>query len=245
MRRIASAFPPPPHRYPAAHHPGVWLLAVLALTLAWDLSGLDLAVMHMIGGPGGFSLRHHWLLERVLHDAARQLATLAFVLLWAWALWPRHPAGVLSLPMAERVTVALLVSLSLLAVNGVKNRSMTSCPWDLAVFGGHLRHVSHWQTGVGDGGPGRCFPGGHASSVFGFLAVCLPWLWAPAHATRARRGGLQTLGLLMAMGWLLGAVQTLRGAHYPSHTLWTLLICGAVALGGWALARPWLARPST
>lgn len=226
----------------AVRHPGTWWLAVLALTLAWDLSALDLAVMHTLGSPGGFALRHHWLLERVLHDAVRQLAVLAFVLLWCWALWPRRPAGAFFLPRAERATVALLVGLALLAVNGVKNGSLTSCPWDLQAFGGSLAHVSHWQIGVGDGGPGRCFPGGHASSVFGFLAVCLPWLWPPAHAFRARRTGRWVLGALMALGLLMGAVQTVRGAHYPSHTLWTLVICAAVALGGWSLARPWLAR---
>jgi membrane-associated PAP2 superfamily phosphatase len=35
-------------------------------------------------------------------------------------------------------------------------------------------------------------------------------------------------------------VQTVRGAHYPSHTLWTLVICGAVSLGGWRIAQRWL-----
>jgi membrane-associated PAP2 superfamily phosphatase len=35
-----------------------------------------------------------------------------------------------------------------------------------------------------------------------------------------------------------GAVQTARGAHYPSHTLWTLVICGGVSLALWRLVRP-------
>jgi membrane-associated PAP2 superfamily phosphatase len=229
------------------HHPGTWLLAVLAFTLAWDMTALDQAVMGWIGSPAGFAWRHDWLLERVLHDAARQCAILAFVCLWAWALWPRgwtprQRAGEPTLPLAERTTVALLVTLALLAVNLVKNRSLTSCPWDLEVFGGTLPYVSHWQAGVSDGGPGRCFPGGHASSAFSFLAVSLPWLLPPPGRERTRRPGLYRLGVVMALGILLGAVQTVRGAHHPSHTLWTLAICATVAVAGWTLARPWLAR---
>jgi membrane-associated PAP2 superfamily phosphatase len=48
--------------------------------------------------------------------------------------------------------------------------------------------------------------------------------------------------LTLGIGMLAGATQTLRGAHYPSHTLWTLVICGAVSLGGWRLAKPWIAQ---
>ena len=36
--------------------------------------------------------------------------------------------------------------------------------------------------------------------------------------------------MVLGLGVLLGLTQTLRGAHYPSHTAWTALICGAVAL---------------
>lgn len=247
MPALLTSMPRSPQGATGAHHPGAWFLAALAVTLAWDMSGLDLTVMGWLGSPAGFAWRHHWLMERVLHDAARQLATLAFVCLWIWALWPRRwlrrsTGNGHGLPLAERTTVALLVTLSLLAVNLVKNQSLTSCPWDLNTFGGGVPYVTHWQPGVGDGGPGRCFPGGHASSAFSFMAVALPWLLPPAGHARVRRPGLHWLGAVMALGLLLGAVQTVRGAHYPSHTFWTLLICAAVSLAGWALARPWLAR---
>ena len=35
---------------------------------------------------------------------------------------------------------------------------------------------------------------------------------------------------VLLMGLVLGLTQTLRGAHYPSHTFWTAFICWAVAL---------------
>lgn len=232
----------PPAQAAAPLWRGWWLL--LALTLLWDWGGADLAVMQAIGSPDGFALRHQWLLSRVLHDAVRQLAVLCYGLVWLWAAWPaRRPVGpavLWRLPRRERLTVALLVTLSLLAVNLIKNASQTSCPWDLQAFGGPALYVSHWLPGVADGGSGRCFPGGHASSAYGFLALCLPWLMPPAGQPRARAPGWRWLGFLMLAGLVAGAVQTVRGAHYPSHTLWTLVICAGVSLTGWRAAQRWI-----
>jgi membrane-associated PAP2 superfamily phosphatase len=221
-----------------------WWLIVLGITLLWDWGGADLAVMQAIGSPEGFALRHQWLLSRVLHDAVRQLSTVFFLLVWAWAVWPaRWPRGrtaLWRLPRRERLGVALLVTLSLLVVNLIKNASLTSCPWDLQAFGGPAAYVSHWTPGLRDGGSGRCFPGGHASSAFAFLALSLPWLSPPAGASRRAAPGWRWLGFFMLSGLVAGAVQTVRGAHYPSHTLWTLVICAGVSLAGWRLGRRWI-----
>ena len=216
-----------------------WLV-LLAFTLAWDFSGLDLTVMRLIGTPAGFALQHHPLLEHLLHDRLRQAASVALVLAWIWALLPSRFSAV---PAPDRRLAVLLVTAGLLAVNLIKNRSATSCPWDWQLFGGTAEVVSHWTWGLRDGGPGRCFPGGHASSGMAFVALALPWLAprhaaappAPAPAPASARRGWQCLALAIAAGLLCGAVQTLRGAHPPSHTLWTLLICGGVALAGWSL----------
>jgi len=238
------------HTHPAARSlltdspPGTHLLrglvAVLVLTLLWDLSGLDLPVLHAIGTPGGFPWRHHWLLEQVLHDGLRQLALGFYVLLGLWVLWPQTWPGP-AIHRRERLVVVVLVALSLLAVNLVKYHSLTSCPWELQAFGGGASYVSHWNFLDTDGGPGRCFPGGHASSALAFLPLCLPWLLPPRAVHRQAATGWRWLMFLVFAGALAGAAQTLRGAHPPSHTLWTLLTCASVSLAGWLAARPWLA----
>ncbi|MDP3519934.1 MAG: hypothetical protein Q8S02_04870 [Hydrogenophaga sp.] len=220
-------------------NPALWLLGLLALTLLWDTTHLDMTVMQFIGTPQGFAWKDDWLLSRVLHDGMRQAMTFAWLLLCAWAVWPG-----LRMPRRERWAVVALATLSLLAVNLVKNASLTSCPWDLQAFGGAARRVSHWAWGVVDGGPGRCFPGGHASCGFAFIALCLPWLDAPQGTQRRRAIGLRWLAAVLSIGLLAGAVQTLRGAHFPSHTLWTLLICAAVSVTGWRLMQPRLSAPS-
>lgn len=224
-----------------------WLGALLALTLLWDVSGADLPVMRWLGTASGFPLRNAWFLVQVMHEAWRQLFLGLYLLMFVWALWPARwnlsRLAPMALPRRERFTLVLLVALSLLAVNLVKTASQTSCPWDLEIFGGTARYVSHWSLWQGsDGGGGRCFPGGHASSALAFLGMGLPWLIPPQGTSRSPHIGQRWLLALLLAGLTAGAVQTVRGAHYPSHTLWTLLICGAVSWVGWRLALPRLAR---
>jgi membrane-associated PAP2 superfamily phosphatase len=111
----------------------------------------------------------------------------------------------------------------------LKRFSLTSCPWDLAEFGGVAAYVPHGLLGVADGGPGHCFPSGHAASAFVFLGAWFLWR---EHSRRVARRWLA--GTLVA-GVLFGAAQLARGAHYPSHTLWTAWICLALlaAFAAW------------
>jgi membrane-associated PAP2 superfamily phosphatase len=113
--------------------------------------------------------------------------------------------------------------LALLLIVSIKRFSLTSCPWDLAEFGGSAAYVSHWQWGVPDGGGGHCFPGGHASTVFGLLALPL-WWWQ-----RSPRRAQLLLWAILALGLGLGWVQQVRGAHYLSHNLWTAWLCATTA----------------
>ncbi|WP_082877175.1 phosphatase PAP2 family protein [Hydrogenophaga crassostreae] len=217
-----------------------WLM-LLAATVGWDLLGLDMAVMLHIGTPTGFPLQDNWWLSTVLHDKLRLVAQLLFVVMLVWASWPMRTGG---LPRRERWLLVGLVVASLLVVNLIKLNSRTSCPWDLHAFGGDARYVSHWLLNVGDGGGGRCFPGGHASSAFAFFALCLPWLCPPSGSQRSRAPGWRWLFLVLTVGLVAGVTQTLRGAHHPSHTLWTLVICMGISIVGWAIGQRWLqARP--
>ena len=203
-------------------------LTVLSLLgiLAWDFSGLDMTVMHAVASPQGFPWQHNWWLEHLLHDKARQVAGLFYVGVLAMVWLPLGRFKDLS--RRQRLEVCMSVTLSLLLINVLKRLSLSSCPWDLAAFGGLNPYVSHWNWGLSDGGSGRCFPGGHASSAFAFLALSLPWRVSPSEQNQ-RLGARIFWGVLM-LGVLFGTVQTLRGAHYPSHTLWTGFLCWSVAV---------------
>jgi membrane-associated PAP2 superfamily phosphatase len=134
------------------------------------------------------------------------------------------PTGVLHrLSRSQRVQWAGTTLLALAVISVFKHFSHTSCPWDMAEFGGRAIWVSHWAIGVADGGPGRCFPAGHASAAFAFISGYFVLRGvSPAQARAWLIGSL-------ALGFVLGAAQQLRGAHFMSHTFWTGWLCWTIA----------------
>ncbi|MFM2052289.1 MAG: hypothetical protein RL456_326 [Pseudomonadota bacterium] len=222
---------PDPAPLPAARQ-AVWrrdlcvVLVTLALLLAWDASGLDLPAMRLWGDAHGFAWRDALLTSRVMHDGGRLLGWAVLLALVANLRWPW--IGGLDAPTRTRWVVMTLACL--LAVPSIKRVSATSCPWDLAEFGGLARHVSHWRLGLPDGGSGHCFPSGHATAAFAFLSGHFALRHRRPRLARAWLAGVLVAGLAF------GAAQMVRGAHYPSHTLWSAWLCLAIcaALDAWA-----------
>lgn len=213
------------------------VLATLALVLAWEVTAWDLAVAHRFGDASGFAWRDLWWTRSVLHDGGRWLVWALLLLMAVQAVRP-HRCGP---GRRERLFWLGATIAAMVLVPGIKRLSATSCPWDLAPFGGTAAYVPHWFWGVVDGGPGHCFPSGHAASAFAFLS--LYFLWRPHRPARARR----LLAGVLALGAAYGLTQVVRGAHFPSHVLWSAWLCGTLLwLGGLAhhaLAVPRGAKP--
>jgi membrane-associated PAP2 superfamily phosphatase len=213
-----------------------WLAAGLLLLVGWDLAGADLAVVRWFGSPTGFPLRTVWWTSGLMHEGGRWLAWSVLLGLVA-GIWRPLPAFA-GLTRRERVGWVLVTLAAVLLVPAIKRVSLTSCPWDLAEFGGMAQHVSHWRWGDRDGGPGRCFPSGHAAGAFAFLSGF--FVLRPYRPDLALRW---LLGVVL-VGTLFGMAQLVRGAHYPSHTLWSAWCCWAVCLAGQGVLRlHWLGLP--
>jgi membrane-associated PAP2 superfamily phosphatase len=200
-----------------------WItFGLLALALAWDASGLDRPFAHLAGSAQGFPLKLHWFFYEVLHEGGRHLAWLLVVGLCLAVWWPLGPLARLS--PQRRLQLAISTLGAALAVSLLKKASLTSCPWDLAEFGGIARYASHWSR-IADGGAGQCFPAGHASSGFAFVGGYIAF--REVDLVLARRW----LATALAAGLALGLAQQWRGAHFMSHTLWTAVVCWLVACG--------------
>ena len=224
--------PPVPPSAKLAHDLALLLVALLALA-AWDASGLDLVVSRRFADASGFALRDDWFLAEVMHANAKWLAIAAGVLLLVNIWRPLPFARAISRPMRVWWLATTLACLALIPI--MKALSSTSCPWSLIEFGGPAHYVSHWAFGVADGGPGRCFPAGHASAAFSFL----PGYFALRDS--ARVAARRWLIAAIAFGVVLGAVQLVRGAHYVSHSLWTGWWCWALTVASFHACRRWLA----
>ncbi|HEY0956049.1 MAG TPA: phosphatase PAP2 family protein [Roseateles sp.] len=200
------------HRRPLAA-----LALGLLLVLAWDASGLDLALARCFGGPGGFPAREAFWSRDLLHAGLRNLWMLAWLLL-AVDAWRRRPAR--SGPSRRERRLALAAGLLVLViVPALKGLSHSSCPWSLLEFGGSSPWVSHWDWTLRDGGPGHCFPSGHTAGAIAFSPFA--WIW-----------GRRAWGLVAVVAGLAALAQMARGAHFLSHSLWAAWI--GIALG-WLL----------
>ncbi len=222
----------------------LWLALGLVLLLAWDSSTLDQRIVGWYGDAGGFRWRDHWFTSQLLHQGGRWLGLGLLAGMIAGLFHPRpwQPAraGLLE-TRGLRVWTVFTVLLCLLVISGMKRYSLTSCPWSLAEFGGPAHFVSHWRWGVADGGDGHCFPSGHASSAFALLAGTFA-LRLQGHGRAARCW----LALVLPTGLVFGWTQVMRGAHYPSHSLWTAWICwglSTLSLRLWTARRRGAAAP--
>jgi len=214
-----------------------WLALGLIVLLCWDALGLDLPLVRLFGNAEGFAWRDHWLTAGLLHQGGRWLSIGLFVLTAAGCLRPFGPWR--GLVPSERLWWIGITIVCLVLIPQIKRHSATSCPWELQEFGGTARHVSHWLGlwhTVADGGPGRCFPSGHASGAFSFFAIGVA---LRRSSPRSSRRWLLAIG---ALGLMFGFGQMARGAHYASHSLYTAWICAALTCASWQALQAWRER---
>lgn len=192
-------------------------LAALALMVGWEASGAVLAVASLYGGSTGFAWRGVWWAREVLHSGGRLLSGVALVAFVLHAAWPASNGPT----RAQRLYWLGITVGCLLLVPAIKRFSRTTCPWDLAPFGGTASYVPHWAISLYDGGPGHCFPSGHAVAAIAFFG--LYFLWREHSAAGARAA----LWAVLGSGALFGWTQIARGAHFPSHVMWSAWLCWA------------------
>ncbi len=205
----------------------VTLVLLMGIVL-WEASGGDMAMARVFGGAGGFAWRDHWLFTGVLHEGGRRVSWALALLLCLGAWWPVGALRRINLSRRLQLVVTAMTASAVVAL--IKSASAFSCPWDMQAFGGLAHHVPHWQPwGLPDGGSGHCFPAGHASAGFAFVAGWFAFRDSP------RVANMWLCGAISA-GLIFGLAQQVRGAHFMSHTLWTGWICWVVA---WCIDAAW------
>jgi membrane-associated PAP2 superfamily phosphatase len=201
----------------------------IALCAIFGDGRLDLTIARWFYDPAanGFPLANHWLLKGVLHDAARTASATAALALYgltaaAWAI----PSLTRLRAYRRELLFAAAASLAAAAIVGaLKHVTGHACPWDLTWFGGAatFRPLLSALTTTEPGVQG-CFPAAHPLSGYAWLAGGLSLY--PLAPRVARRWW----SVALALGTLFGAVQVVRGAHFPSHALWSAWVAWAVGV---------------
>lgn len=187
--------------------------------------GLDFSLASALYQMQGdsWALQHHWLTETLLHRHVRTLNEIVVLTLLGCWLW-RHFALKDRSKKQQALGILLLsLLLSFAAVAVLKRLLPMECPWDLQQFGGSSAFWGLFATRPDSVPATQCFPAGHASIGFAWLA--LYYYWYEVTPQKAWQGLL----IGASAGLLLGFVQQLRGAHFISHDIATAAICWLIA----------------
>lgn len=192
-------------------------LILMAATIALESgTGLDMLVQrHWYD-----AVTRTWTIDAAVHetwrwlfyDGAKRFVFFVGVLSASLAVW--GCASGRRTWFRTGLLMALSCAATPLLVSVLKTLTGIYCPRQLLLFGGEApyRHL----LSLFSGGGGRCFPGGHASGGFALtmLFFCLSGRGARSLA----------LAATLIIGWTMGLYQMMRGEHFLSHTIMSMLL---------------------
>ena len=186
-----------------------------------------------------FPFQHSNAYELWLHDRIKIASNSLLWIVLAAALWPnkklswRYFRGPLIL-----ATIAILASVS--AMRSLKDATGIYCPVQLQEYGGSVELHPKIKLGhlmIINDGEGRCWPGGHSTAGFSWLAMFFAF-----YSMGRKRAAFIALGAALTYGHFLGLVQVIRGQHFLSHQFYTMAICWLISLFLFSLWHFWQNR---
>lgn len=212
-------------------HLAIPLPLLFGLFYLFDGRGWDLLCSDVFfdSAQGLWPYKHSWWANELLHDGGRHLiVVIAATGLLLFALSFSHHSH---WRQARRVSGYLLLCIALgtgLTAIG-KKITHRHCPKHYQRYGGTIPYqpilaLNNKRQATTKGGPGRCFPAGHASGAFSLIGL---YFIGQRHSRSFAMAGLSfsmILGLLFTFG------QLVRGAHFISHSIATLILCWTIAV---------------
>jgi membrane-associated PAP2 superfamily phosphatase len=165
--------------------------------------------------------QNHWFTTSVIHKLGKYLLILIYLIM-LFMFFKREKTH--ETPFQRYSLIILLCSILIgtLVVSVLKKTLNVDCPWDLIQYGGTKPYFSLFHYNASYLPSSHCFPSGHASSAFTWISL---YFYASMHYPKQR---LKILTALLITGFSFGLSQQLRGAHFISHDIFSLLSCVGV-----------------
>lgn len=197
----------------------VTLILILSLCIIYSHgSGPDTALAGTFFNPNEkWMFRNSFVLEKIFHKGG-VIFTIVILMTLLVHLFYLFKFGH---NKKQRDYVAFILLSSLLTIVTVffmKRWSTLPCPWNSVAFGGDVNPPELFRAFSSDLPKGKCFPAGHSSGGFCFLSMYFGYT-----AIYGKRKFITLIpGLLI--GVTFGVTQQMRGAHYLSHDISTILV---------------------
>ena len=168
---------------------------------------------------------HEWLIDEYKHDKLgiifykgikyfdMVLGILLFISLLLSFI-------IIDFKQIRKPVLILLLSLAIVPFMIASAKEVTNvyCPKQLAMYDGvepFVRIIDNYPVGFKQKRPGRCFPAAHATAGFALMA-----LYFCFDDKKSKMMGLFTGA---SLGWIAGLYQMLRGQHFFSHTVFSMI----------------------
>jgi len=200
------------------------LLILGAILILFHFSNLDLVIQNYF-----YSNTHGWAIDRgneelklLLYVIPKKIITYFCGLILLICLYYSFiPGQDKNLIRAKKTLLYIFLSLliTLTSVPMLKQATNMHCPDSTEVFGRDKPYIKLFQKFPEEylaDKRGKCFPAGHASAGFSLLTFFF--------ILRQKKHRILCLIMVLTLGWIMGAYQIMRGAHYISDTLITMMI---------------------
>ena len=192
------------------------ILLILILSL-FEISNLDVYFQNLFFKDG------HWLInadknkiiKAIFYDGIKRFTIIIGIIIFI-SLILSFKVKKLK-PYKNRLILSFTSFILIpIIVAGLKQFTNTYCPYQLNIYDGEYPYVKLLEKYPKDfiqEEEGRCFPAGHSTS--GFALISLLFLF--------KKNKKHILTIATLLGIIAGTYQTLRGAHFLSHTLFSLI----------------------
>lgn len=196
-------------------------LVFFSLMFIFEHFQLDLyfadGLYQLEGATSGWPLRDAWFTRHIMHDSIHDIVV-TFAILLLFTIIASFKINRLKPARTGLIYLLLTMLITTIIVGILKKVTHVNCPWDLIRYGGLQPYVDTFSALPTNVKPGQCFPGGHATSGYGWIGIFfICRLYWPQWQYWA-------LSAILLFGFSLDIDQQTRGAHFASHGLWTLAI---------------------
>lgn len=209
---------------------GLLLSAIFLIWFYPEHLDLKLSNLYFDYEANVFTLKKQFFLNTVMHDGFKHCMRVTALgsLLIAILFTGKQQAGesILSFAKAFATNPYFFVFVGMFSANSavgvLKHLSVHGCPNDLLMYGGELPLLKLFENLPDGVKAGNCFPGGHASGGFALVSFYF------AFKTSTPRFAKAMLVISLALGFVMGWAQIMRGEHFLSHNLWSAWVVWVV-----------------
>jgi len=203
-------------------------LCVVGLIVVYYFQ-FDFKIADWIYAQTDWVMKKSVIANDVLHKAAKVCLIVIYLYLLFKSVKGMRQSG--NTQKGYDLAVLLMsIGLSVSIVSLLKRLLDVDCPWDLIVYGGDKPFFPLFDYNPSYLPSANCFPSSHASVGFSWIAVYF-YMTVTEHPHKYK-----ALLAALVMGLLFGVTQQLRGAHFLSHDITSLLICLITTMAVYSLA---------